>query len=105
MEWLKAHDYLAAWLGPAIGVIGLLLQQTSKRGRFNFRAFTIYLTFFVILGVKLSGKTTTSVDIVFGAFSMAILWDYVNPNAPRRKTTKPVDNFAVPTENLTKPQD
>jgi hypothetical protein len=78
MEWLKNHEYLAAWLGSFVGVIGLVLQQTTTQDRFSFRSFTIYLTFFTIMGVKLSGMVDTSklgVDLVWSVCFFAIVWD------------------------------
>ncbi len=85
MEWLRAHQFLAAWLGPVVGIIGLVLQQTNKKEAFSFRAFTIYLTFFLLLGLKLTPGFDSSakmgIDVVWIMCFFAILWDQLGASA------------------------
>src|ERR1017187_5603549 len=107
MDWLKVHSFLATWLGPIIGIVGLLLQQTRKQNRFDFRAFTIYLTFFVVMGVKLSNtldlSKVTGVDIVWLMCFWNILWG--DASLFGSKPQKPVDNSGPKPETPTRPQD
>ena len=99
MDWLKDHAFLATWLGPIVGIIGLILQQTRSKGAFDFRAFTIYLTFFLLLGYKLTPGVDASklgVDLVFALCFFAILWDNGGSNILSRRSLPPVDNSGSP---------
>jgi hypothetical protein len=105
MEWLKVHSYLATWMGPAIGVITLILNYTKRKAEFDLRSFTIYLTFFVVMGVKLSNTIDLSkisgVDIIW----MMCFWNILWPSGiiPIKSPNKPVDNSAPKSETPTKP--
>ncbi len=79
MDWLKTHEYLAAWLGPLIGIIALIRQQTVKATAFDFKTFTIYLTFFILLGFKVASFTNKDINYTTDIFLVmcffAILYD------------------------------
>ena len=97
---------MATWMGPAIGIIALVLQQTNKKGAFDFRAFTIYLTFFVVMGVKLSNTVdfskVTGVDIVWIMCFWQILWDNAGKQVVQQVRQNSVDNSAPKSETPTK---
>jgi len=107
MEWLKVHTFLAAWLGPAVGIIGLVLQQTRRKARFDFRSFTIYLTFFVFTGFALSPDFDSSKHLIFGViwfmcFIYILNGDILN-KVKVKKSIIPVNNSASKLEISIKP--
>jgi hypothetical protein len=106
MEWLKAHSFLATWMGPVIGIVGLVLNFTKKRGEFDFRAFTLYLTFFILTGVVLSpivdDKTKENVRTIWVVCFFAILY---NISSFDRTPSKSVDNSPSKAETPTRPRD
>lgn len=77
--WLKDHSYLATWLGPAIGITGLILNFTRKPRTFDLRAFTLYLTFFIFTGLKLSGFDTSKVLGMDMVWMVCFLVVFCNP--------------------------
>jgi hypothetical protein len=88
MEWLRAHSDIAAWLGPLIALLAAIVQNRKHLFDFNWRSFTIYLTFFSLTGVELSSsfdkETKERIQVIWFMSFLFIVWDYFPATARKR---------------------
>jgi len=92
MGWLKEHSYIAPWIAPLIALLAALIQNRKHLFDFNWRSFTIYLTFFTLTGVELSSAfekdVKDKVQVVWFMSFLFIVWDYFPASSGRKSVDK-----------------
>jgi hypothetical protein len=83
MDWLKEHAYIAPWLTPFVAITIAVIQNRKHLLDFNWRSFTVYVTFFTLTAVTISPSfsdaTKSRVTMIWIMAFLFIIWDYFPP--------------------------
>jgi hypothetical protein len=82
MDWMKTHEYLAAWMNLPLMIVLTIVQRWRGNGEpVNMARTTLYLTFLTSLAVVLSPVS----DVVARYFAMTLCFTLLWVIVPHAK--------------------
>jgi len=49
MDWLKDHAFVAAWISPAVALVGMLIRGAGKTGEIDWARMMLFIGFLTCL--------------------------------------------------------